>query len=539
MAALRDERADFIVLGAGIAGVRAAIELARAGRVLVLSKGELSESGLEWAHGGIAVTKGDDEEVHLQLHETLQAGDGLCNEEAARFLVREGPRQIETLIGWGMRLERTGTKLAFTREGVRTQTRVLHAHGGSTGEEVLRALEAKARTLPGIKFRPHSFVPDLVMDGDRVVGVSCLDETTSIVKHILGDAVLVTTEGFGQVYQSTTNPSIATGDGSAAAYRAGALLSDMEFIQFHPTALHLKGAPRLPLPGALRQMGAHLRNIDLERFMPRYHEDADRAPTNVLCRASIMEMQRCGSDFVYLDLTELDAGCVKKRFPKVYATCIKFNIDITEDLVPVRPAAHYAVGGIAVDLNGATTLRGLYAVGEAAVNGVHGANRLADNSLLEGLVYGALTAATMTARRSSPIAMPQPVVVTTPWDSSAAARDGRKANRSQPLKLDAEKLSAEVRLLMWEKVGIIRTGDELSEAVRRLEAISPPEEPAAASRLAWEVRNLRDVAEAIARTALARQESRGTHYRSDFPLKAEAHPALHSYVSKGTGVYFG
>jgi len=536
MAALRDERADFVVLGAGIAGVRAAIELARAGRVLVLSKGSPTESRAEWGHVGIAVTKGDDEEVHLHLHDTLQAGDGLCNEEAARFLVREGPRQIETLIGWGMRLERTGTKLAFTPEGVRNETRVLHAHGGSTGEEVLRALVAKARTLPGIKFRPHSFILDLLTEGPGVVGVRCLDETTSAVRHIFGEAVLMATEGFGQVYKSTTNPPLASGDGIAAAYRAGALLSDMEFVQFHPTALHLKGAPRLPLPGALRQMGAHLRNIDLERFMPRYHEDADRAPANVLCRASIMEMQRCGSDFVYLDLTELDAACVKKRFPKVHATCIKFNIDITEDLVPVRPAAHYAVGGIAVDLDGATTLPGLYAVGEAAVNGVHGANRLADNSLLEGLVYGMLTAATMVARRSRPTAMPQPVARPTPWDSSAAG-DRRKAKPPVPLELDAEKLSADVRHLMWEKVGVIRTGNELGEAIRRLEGISPAE-TVAASRPAWEARNLRDVAEMVARSALARQESRGTHYRSDFPLKAESQPALHSYVSKGEGVYF-
>jgi L-aspartate oxidase len=537
MVAVRDERADFIVVGAGIAGVRAAIELARAGRVLVLTKGELAESRADWGHGRIAVTKGDDEEVHLHLHETLEAGDGLCNEEAARFLVKEGPRQIETLIGWGMRLERAGTKLAFTREGVRTQTRVLHAHGDSTGEEVLRALVAKVRTLPGVKFRPHSFLLDFLTDGHRVVGVSYLDEATSAVKHIFGDAVLAAMEGFGQVYKSTTNPSLATGDGIAAAHRAGALLSDMEFIQFHPTALHLKGAPRLPLPGALRQMGAHLRNIDLERFMPRYHEDAERAPTNVLCRATIMEMRRSSSDFVYLDLTELDAECVKKRFPKVHATCIQFNIDITEDLVPVRPAAHYAVGGIAVDLNGATTLPGLYAVGEGAVNGVHGANRLADNSLLEGLVYGALTAATITAGRSSPMAMPQPAAASTPWDSGAATRDGRNAKLFEPLKLDVERLSAEVRHLMWEKVGIIRTGNELKEAVRRLEGISPAE-TTLISRPAWEARNLRDVAEVIARSALARQESRGTHYRSDFPLKAESLPALHSYVSKGEGVYF-
>ena len=532
MTQFKEERADFIVLGAGIAATRAAIELARAGSVLVLSKGELAESRVHWGHHGIALTKGDDEEIHLHLHETLQAGDGLCNEEAVRFLVREGPRQIETLIAWGMRLERAGTKLTFAREGVRSQARVLHAHGESTGEEVLRALLAKARTLPEIKFRPHSFVQDLLTDGQRVVGVIGLDEATSAVKHVYSDAVLVATEGFGQVFQSTTNPLFSTGDGVAAAYRAGALLSDMEFIQFHPTALYVKGAPRLPLPGALRQMGARLRNLDLERYMPRYHENADRGPSNVLCRAAITEMQRCGNDFVYLDLTALDAECIKKRFPTVHATCIKFNIDITEDLVPVCPAAHYAVGGIAVDLNGAASLPGLYAAGEAAASGLHGANALADNSLLEGLVYGAHVAAIMAARRSNPIAMPLPAHAQTSWK----AHDFANTNPAQAPKVDTEKLSAEVRHLMWKKVGIIRTGEELAEMVSRLGGMNPDR---ASSRDSWETRNLRDVAEAITRSALARQESRGTHYRSDFPLKADSHPARHSYVSKATGVYFG
>jgi L-aspartate oxidase len=548
MATVREERTDFLVLGAGIAGMRAAVELARAGRVLVLSKGKLAETGTGWAHGGIAVAMGDDQEVRLHLHDTLLAGEGLCDEEAVRVLVREGPRQIKQLIDWGMRFER-GTKLAFTREGVRSQARVLHAHGESTGGEILRALAAKARSLAAVKFRPHTFVTDLLMDGNRVVGVTCFDETRSALKTIYADAVLIATGGLGQVFKETTNPSLATGDGVAMAYRAGAVLSDLEFVQFHPTALYLKGAPRLPLPEALREQGAHLRNIELERFMHRYHEDADRAPMNPLCRALMMEMQRCRSDFVYLDLTELDAEYVKKRFHKAYAACIKFNLDITEDLVPVRPAVHYAVGGVAADLNGATTLAGLYVVGEAAANGVHGATRLADNSLLEGLVYGARTAAAMVAQRSHPRPMPKPAAARTPWHPTAAttrrhgaaprpAASVRSTKPSDSLRLGVEQLSDEVRSLMWERVGIIRVAKELGEVVQRLAWLSPAQ-PAAASLAAWEGRNVLDVARLIARSALAREESRGTHYRSDFPLKNESQPALHSYVSKGAEVYFG
>ena len=356
MASAKNQRVDFLVLGSGIAGVRAAITLAAKGRVLVLTKGDVYESNTRYAQGGIAVALAEDDEVCLHLHDTLQAGDGLCREEAVRILVEEGPRLIQELIEWGMHFDRNGTKLAFTREGAHSRSRVLHAHGDSTGSEILRALMARAKSLANIQIHPHAFAVDLLMDGQRVAGVTYLDERTSALKEVRSNAVLLATGGLGNVYKETTNPPMACGDGVAMAYRAGALLSDMEFVQFHPTALYIKGAPRFLLSEALRGEGAKLRNIDLDRFMPHYHEAAELAPRDIVSRALVMEMLRTESEFNYLDLTSLDPAHVKKRFPRIYSTCLEYNIDITTDLVPIRPAAHYAMGGVATDLNGVATL---------------------------------------------------------------------------------------------------------------------------------------------------------------------------------------
>lgn len=525
----KNHKVEFLVLGSGIAGVRAAIELARAGRVLVLTKGELYESSTEYAQGGIAAALGDDDEVSLHLHDTLQAGDGLCREEAVRILVEEGPRLIQELIEWGMKFDRNGTKLAFTREGAHSRSRVLHAHGDSTGREILRALMAKAKSLHVIQVQPYAFAVDLLVEGRRVVGVEYLDEKTGRLKEVLADAVLLATGGMGQVYKETTNPLVATGDGVAIAWRAGAMLSDMEFVQFHPTALYVKGAPRFLLSEALRGEGAQLRNIDLERFMPRYHEAAELAPRDIVSRAIVMEMHRCKSEFVYLDLTGLDPEHVKKRFPRIYATCLEYNLDITADLMPVRPAAHYAMGGVATDLHGATDLEGLYAAGEVAATGVHGANRLASNSLLEGLVYGAQAARAMSEQKASAAAVRQNNPART--QMAASNPGGSKAA------LEVENILCTVRSLMWEKVGIIRKGKDLSDAVRRLQSLlmQPPATP---SRQYYEALNILEVARIIARSALAREESRGAHYRTDCPLKTDAVPPRHSFVSRGTAVLF-
>jgi L-aspartate oxidase len=533
MAGTKNSKPDFIVLGGGIAGMRAAIELAAHGNVLVLSKGELYESSTEHAQGGIAAALGEDDEVSLHRDDTLRAGDGLCNEEAVRVLVEEGPKLINELIEWGMKFDRNGTKLAFTREGAHSRSRVLHAHGDSTGREILRALMAKAKTLPKIRVQPFTFALDLLVEDGRAAGVRYLEEKTGALRELRAQSVLLATGGLGQVYSETTNPSVACGDGVAIAFRGGAMASDMEFVQFHPTALFIKGAPRFLLSEALRGEGAQLRNLDLQRFMPHYHEGAELAPRDIVSRAIVSEMHKCGSEFVYLDMTALDAEHVKKRFPKIYATCMEYNIDITTDLVPVRPAAHYAMGGVATDLNGATTLRGLYAAGEVAATGVHGANRLASNSLLEGLVYGARAARAM-REGSAPfsVAAPASLAPAGAGEPNRASQDGGNLHPLEP-----GKLVAEVRPLLWEKVGIIRHGKSLGEAVARLNSLHLALS-AEAQRADYEALNILEVARLIATSALAREESRGAHYREDFPLKNETAPPQHSFVARELPVFF-
>ena len=537
MSGKREFKVDFLIIGGGIAGTRAAIELASAGAVLVLTKGELHESSTEYAQGGIAAALGEDDEVGLHLHDTLSAGDGLCREKAVQILVSEGPQQIEQLIAWGMRFDRDGNKLAFTREGAHSRSRVLHAHGDSTGSEILRALMAKAKSQRAIQFLPHAFAVDLLVDANRVCGVTFLDEDTSALKTLHAKAVLLATGGLGQVYKETTNPLVATGDGVAMAHRAGALSSDMEFVQFHPTALYVKEAPRFLLSEALRGEGACLRNILLARFMPRYHEAAELAPRDIVSRAIIMEMQKTRSECVYLDLTELEPQHVKKRFPRIYSTCLLYNIDITADLVPIRPAAHYAMGGVATDLHGATSLKGLYAAGEVATTGVHGANRLASNSLLEGLVFGARAASAMIDQRREfkPLLPPKD-----PNSLAGHATPGPDLNarEAEPARLSLQETVNEVRSILWNKVGIIRNGKDLSDAVQRLDSLLLVR-PTAPSRQFYEARNILEIGRIITQSALAREESRGAHYRSDFPLKDETTPAKHSFASKHAPVFFG
>jgi L-aspartate oxidase len=315
------------------------------------------------------------------------------------------------------------------------------------------------------------------------------------------------------------------------AYRAGALLSDLEFVQFHPTALFVKGAPRFLLSEALRGEGAYLRNLLLERFMPRYHEAAELAPRDVVARAITLEMQKTRAKFVYLDLTGLDPEHVKKRFPRIFSTCMTHNIDITADLVPIRPAAHYAMGGVATDLHGATSLPGLFAAGEVAATGVHGANRLASNSLLEGLVFGARSSAAMLNKRPA-ATFPAP-----PPTPRAAHSPPAAPSPATPAPTDAQKAMEEAREILWDKVAIIRNGKHLSEAVTRLTELSLPE-PQTHSRLAHESRNIITVGRLIALCALAREESRGAHYRSDFPIKNDAQAARHSYTAVNFPPFF-
>lgn len=485
---------DFLVIGAGVAGLRAAIELADAGSVLVVAKDTLRESSSEYAQGGIAVALGDDDEIELHEQDTLYAGDGLCDPAAVRALVEDGPGAIEQLIEWGAEFDREGGHLAFTREGAHSRNRILHAHGDSTGREIARTLYRKAASLPSITFRSFAAITDLLAAEGAIVGARLGEE------EVRARAVLLATGGLGAVYRNTTNPDVATGDGVAVAYRAGAEISDIEFVQFHPTALRLEGAPSFLLSEALRGEGARLLNSAGERFMPRYHELAELAPRDVVSRAIVAEMSGAGAANVWLDLSHREPGFVRARFPRIYETCLRYGIDLEKQAAPVAPAAHYAMGGVRADLNGRTSLAGLYAAGEVACTGVHGANRLASNSLLEGVVFGARAGRAM--RESGPAASRGADHLVIPAGERSSPHDPRD--------------------VAWQYCGILRDAGGLTRAIELLSGAGS---------------NIATVARLIACCALARRESRGGHYRVDYPAKDPAF-AKHSILRKGADVEF-
>src|SRR5918997_97427 len=385
-----DRETDFVVVGTGVAGLRAALELAHAGaRVVALTKERARESNTEYAQGGVAVALADDDEARLHEDDTHAAGAGLCDAEAVRLLVGEGQAYVRELIEWGAEFDREGGRLLFTREAAHSRRRILHAGGDATGHEIMRALLARAGREPLVEFVPHAGAEELIVAAGACRGVRYLDPVTRGPRSLRARAVVLAAGGAGQLYLHTTNPQVATGDGMAMAYHAGAELADMEFVQFHPTALNAEGAPRFLLSEAMRGEGGVLRNAEGRRFMPRYDERAELAPRDIVTRSIVAEMERTATRTVFLDMTALAPAYLRSRFPKIYDTCLRFGLDIARDPVPVSPAAHYFMGGVRTDLEGRTTLAGLYAAGEVACTGVHGANRLASNSLLEGLVFGA------------------------------------------------------------------------------------------------------------------------------------------------------
>jgi L-aspartate oxidase len=500
---------DFLVIGAGVAGLRAAVELAQAGRVLVVAKDTLQESSSEYAQGGIAVALGEPDDVELHERDTLIAGDGLCDPRAVRILVEQGPAAVRQLMEWGAEFDREDSSLALTREGGHSRKRVLHAHGDSTGQEIARTVYRKAASLGNIEFWNFAAATDLLVEDGQAAGAVVYDTRTRQRTLVLARSVLLATGGLGRVFRDTTNPDIATGDGVAIAYCAGAEISDIEFVQFHPTALAWKGAPRFLLSEALRGEGAYLRNAQGERFMHRYHPLEELAPRDVVARSIVDEMLRTGSDRIVLDLTHLKADFVRTRFPRIYQTCLRYGLDLTKRPAPVHPAAHYAMGGVRTNLEGETNLPRLYAAGEVAATGVHGANRLASNSLLEGVVFGSRAGAAM--RR---------------WAGAPLLTGGRAPAPGFPSAGECE-----IRNLVWRNCGVIRCGDGLRQAVRDLEAV--PLRPEAPPVLAsFELRSIHTVALLIARCALAREESRGAHFRTDFPAKRPAY-ARHSVITVG------
>jgi L-aspartate oxidase len=525
---------DYVVVGSGVAGLRAAIELSQTGSVLVLAKSDLREGTTAYAQGGRAVALSDEDQIALHEQDTINAGDGLCRTETAALLVEEGPKYISQLIDWGTEFDRAGTKLAFTREAAHSRSRVLHAHGDSTGREISRALLARAHTIPNLHLRAHTFTTGLIIENNRVVGVHFIDENDGSAHELHAGAVLLATGGLGQLYRETTNPEVATGDGMAIAFEAGAVLSDMEFVQFHPTALSVKGAPRFLLSEGLRGEGGILRNVNLERFMKRYHEAQELAPRDVLTRAITSEMHKTNSQYVYLDMTAKPKEFFEKRFPRIYSTCLIYGLDLASDLAPVSPAAHFIVGGVKTDLWGRTSVAGLYAAGETAATGVHGANRLASNSLLEGLVFGARAGIAMMkdAPGSKKKAGHLPgVPAPKSWDNPT-----EKPEKAKP-KPAASSTLTQLREMMWKYTGILRSGKELKTAIESLRTMEIPQ-PGRNGRSDHELRNLHALGLVIARSAFTREESRGSHYRSDFPFRDDEKFQKHSLIAKDHGVTY-
>ena len=510
---------DFLVVGGGIAGLRAAVGLAQAGSVLVVTKESLAESNTAYAQGGIAVAMGGDEDVALHLADTIAAGDGLVNAQAAAMLVEQGPKRVEELLQWGTDFDRAGVggagELMRTREGAHSLPRILHAHGDATGREIAVSLLRHVRSLPRVELMEWATSVDLLVSDGRVVGATLLDADGSL-REVRACAVLLASGGAGQVYSDTTNPAVATGDGIAMACRAGAELMDMEFYQFHPTAFAMEGAPRFLMSEALRGEGAWLVNARGERFMERYHPGLELAPRDVVARAITRE----GMDgTVFLDMRAVgETMDLKARFPGISRFLEGYGLELARDLIPVRPAAHYLMGGIRTDVHGRTSLPGLYAAGEAACTGVHGANRLASNSLLEGLVFGALAAE----------AMIEDVQL------SGASSQFSDQGSSTVAGVDQDGLVegwiAELQSLMWRDAGLLRDGAGLRRAQTALAAMRETL-PRGLTRRALEARNLHTVAEVIVRAALGREESRGAHYRIDFPQRDAI--ARHSVVKLG------
>lgn len=509
---------DFIVIGAGIAGLRAAIEIASAGRVLLITKKKIPDFRTIDPKTDAAWLS-DEDEVSLHLQDTLTAGDGLCNLEAVRVLLEEAPQCIEELIEWGKPIE---TSLDFGVDTTNRRSHALHAQGDSIARETLRILCAKAQTLKNVFMAESAFATEIVTDAGHVVGLSVLDEagTTSVIT--CGN-VLLTTGGMGQIYRNTTNPEAATADGVALAFHAGAELGDMEFVQFHPTALHMRKVPRFLLSENLRMEGAYLRNVELNRFMAKYHPEAERAPLNLVVRAIIheMEVSRAKDPFIYLDLTHLNAGKIRKHFPRVYESFMAHNIDITEDVIPVRPAAHSSIGGVHTDLSGRTNISGLFAAGEVASTGLHGANRLPSNSFLESVVYGARAGRSMRVEmRTTPGVFARP--------QAGPSNDLAYAG--------VEDLIGRIQDLMWAEVGVVRTRMGMAKAVKELTEMASKFEPPM-TRRAHEASNLHLAALLVARSALGREESRGAHYRMDYPDHDDKKFLKHSLV-RGDKVLF-
>jgi L-aspartate oxidase len=511
--------ADFMIIGSGIAGLFAAFKAKEYGSVLLLTKECAEESNTGKAQGGIAAAVDEGDSPFLHLEDTLQAGAGFCDPETVEILVTEGPARVMELVELGVCFDREGSEWALGQEGAHRRRRILHA-SDATGWEIARGLIRECRSAPEVVLRENCFLVELLRDRctGRCGGALIMDSRSGEFSVYRARAVIVATGGGGQLYLNTTNPPVATGDGMAAAYRAGAALMDLEFVQFHPTALAIPGVPRFLISEAVRGEGALLLNARGERFMPDYHEMAELAPRDVVSRAISREMRKTGENYVYLDFSHLDGERMKKRFPNIWRTCEHFGLDLSAGRIPVAPAAHYIMGGIATGRDGETGIPGLYACGEVACNGVHGANRLASNSLLEGLVFGARSAEhahRFIKENPQQCDLPDPLQQrVSDWD------------------VPWGEVTDRLRSLLWEQVGVIRNGKGLAAAQAELAALSRAYPLLPSSRRGVEARNLLTLGELAARAALLREESRGGHFREDFPQRNDSRWLRHIFFQR-------
>lgn len=515
---------EVLVLGSGIAGLYTALKASESLEVTVLTKKEIPESNTKHAQGGIAVALDEEDSPSLHYEDTLYAGAGLCDSEAVRALVEDGPHRVEELIRMGANFDQLNGQLAFTREAAHSRRRILHAHGDATGAEIERTLVEQTLKNPKIAVKEERFVLDLLKnDQGEIIGALSLNEKAQGLEVYLARAVVLATGGLGQLYCYTTNPEVATGDGIAAAFRAGAELMDMEFVQFHPTALLIPAAPRFLISEAVRGEGAQLLNSRGERFMENIPGE-ELAPRDVVARAIWKEQTRSQ---VFLDFRPLGKGKTLGRFPMIYRTCLEYGIDVLESPLPVAPAAHYLMGGVRTNTQGRTNLPYLYACGECACNGVHGANRLASNSLLDGLAFGGRIVEDILGI-SRPIPQWSDVVSFESDVLSESESQGNKEER-QPHKLERKELQE----LMWEYVGIEREEEGLKKAITLIEEWDNLYKPGRSIE-ELELGNLLTLGRCVAQAAKARVESRGGHFRSDYPAIDDIRWQNHSVQERGT-----
>ncbi len=524
----KEYNSEFLVIGSGIAGLSFALKAAEHGKVYLITKKENKDSATNYAQGGIASVFAAEDSIELHIEDTLRAGDGLCHEDVVRMMVKEGPASVKNLQEWGVEFSKKKSKDEYDlgREGGHSRNRVFHS-GDITGREIERALIKAVSLHKNIDvfehhlaldlITEHHFKPDFRINRKNVncYGAYVFDTHNSVVKKFLAKNILLCTGGAGRVYQHTTNPPIATGDGIAMAYRAGAKLANLEFMQFHPTALYNPGGEPFLLSEAIRGFGGILRTKSGKRFMKEYDKREELASRDIVARAIDNEIKMSGDDFVFLDVTHLDSASIKDRFPNIYKKCLEYKIDITKEPVPVVPAAHYMCGGVITDENGATSINHLWAIGEVACTGVHGANRLASNSLLEGVVFSNrvyLAIIKSTDFKTAKIPdIPE-------WDESGTY------NQEEWVLISHDR--TEIQEIMWDYVGIIRTNLRLERAIGRIQYINKEIEryykKTKVSEELVELRNLAAVAFLMIKCAQKRKESRGLHFNSDYPEKSKS-----------------